>query len=793
MRPAIVILVTFVLILSLTPHAVAIGFGFIENRGQIDEAVRYYTLGSGAAVYFIEDAVVFDLKNSQDSDAPAGHGEDRFERVCPWAGMPRGGCAVYIRFEGANETPALEAREEQVTKYNYFRGKDPSGWQVDVPSYEEVVYHDLWPGVDLAFRENEGALLVRVLAEPGRDPGLVRFRYEGASDVRAVSAAVTRIETPVGALGVEASSLTEMSIRVVRVLGVGDAFETDGGSRDTPSALLWSTYLGGSDWDMEPALAIDTEGNPVMVGWTGSHDFPVTPGAYDDSLDGNDADAFVTKFDATGSTLLWSTFLGGWSFDQAYDVCVDSLGNVTVTGEAWSPDYPTTAGAYDGSHNGGADAFVSRLGPAGNELIWSTYLGGSYRDRPRRVCLDQAGNLVLLGDTKSSDFPTTSGAYDETYGGNFEDAFLCKLAGNGTSLLWSTYLGGSGREWAYGLILDQHDNPVAAGETYSSDFPTTPGAYDRIKDHEDDAFVAKLDSEGRTLLWSTLIGGNSYDICLDLALDSSGDPIVVGWTASATFPTTTGVLAGTLNGWSDAFLSKFDSTGSTLIWSTFLGGSGEEHATGCVVEASGTIVVAGWTGSLDFPVMEGSYDTSPNGDVETYLAKLDPAATSLLWCSYLGGGGPDYANSLIQDQSGNILVAGYTDSPNFPVTPGAYDQIYAYYDLFLSKLTLAEPTGVVSGETTPENSFLGVPTPNPFNPVTRFRFEVPASTPVSLVVYDVSGRRIAVLADEQFEAGWFTRTWDGRDDSGREVTSGIYFVRLEAGDLRTTKKMMLLH
>jgi len=770
--------------------------GFIENRGQLHESVHYYLLSSDAVVYFTREAVVLDLR-----ETIAQRRENR-RKLIPRRGghagegsfpsASRRGCVVYVYFEGADASRAIEARGRLAAQYNFFLGNDPGRWRTEVPAFAEVVYPEIRPGVDLLWRVEEGDLIYQVVSSPGSDPRPVQFRYEGIlGEVEQADGSV-RLETPVGTLA---------DVRPVRGREVGELRRLDGPhehagaspERDNPSALLWSTYLGGTGWDECFGLACDASGNPVVVGCSDTPDFPTTPGAYDTTFDNDDF--FVAKLDATGSTLLWSTFLGGSNSEYGGGLSIDCSGNPVVTGWTNSSDFPTTPGAYDSS----GSVFVAKLDAAGSTLLWSTFLGVAV-NRRHCLCLDASDCPVLTGETGDyMNFPTTPGAYDTVLNGS-EDVFVSKLDATGSTLLWSTFLGGEYIDSDAVLSLDPSGNAVVMGQTRSSDFPTTPGAYDSVFNDAGagEVFVAKLDATGSTLLWSTFLGG---EVCEGgaLFLDPLGNPVVTGTTWSPAFPTTPGAYDTTYNGDDcDAFATKLDATGSALLWSTFVGGEDIDQASALFLDSSGNPVVTGWTYSSDFPTTSGACDRSYNGGGDVFATKLDATGSTLVWSSFLGGSYWEEGSALCRDPSGYAVLTGVTGSLDFPTSPGAYDRTPngGWDDVFVAKLDMSNPAAVGAAGTiraiTPDFA-LHTSTPNPFNPTTTIRFSVPDLSHATLEIYDVAGRKVCTLVDGVLEGEWdHSVVWDGRDWAGRDVVSGVYFCRLTAGARTTVGKMVLL-
>ncbi len=336
--------------------------------------------------------------------------------------------------------------------------------------------------------------------------------------------------------------------------GGEDAFVTE--LDPSGASLLYSSYLGGSDSEIGRGIAVDSSGNAYVTGETDSSDFPTTAGTFQTTY--AVVDVFVTKFNPTGTALLYSTYLGGSGIERGYDIAVDSSGNAYVTGDTESSDFPVTAGAFQTTYGGFRDVFVTQLNPYGTSLLYSTYLGGSAtEDSYGGIAVDASGNAYVTGQTFSSDFPITAGAFQTTHGG-FTDAFVTELNPTGSSLLYSTYLGGSGFDGGLDIAVDSSGNAYVTGQADSSDFPTTLGAFQTIYGGGEDAFVTELNPTGTGLLYSTYLGGSGFDSGLDIAVDSSGNAYVTGETRSSDFPTTAGAFQTIYGGnfYDDAFVAK---------------------------------------------------------------------------------------------------------------------------------------------------------------------------------------------------------------------------------------------
>jgi hypothetical protein len=400
----------------------------------------------------------------------------------------------------------------------------------------------------------------------------------------------------------------------------------------TGSALVYSTYLGGSGDDVGSGIAVDSAGNAYVTGETQSTDFPTTPGAFQTTCCG----AFVTKVNATGSALIYSTYLRGNGIASA--IAVDSAGDAYVTGGAGA-GLPTTSGAFQTVYGGGQnDAFVTKFNPTGSDLIYSTYLGGSLWDQGLGIAVDSAGNAYVAGATGSADFPTMN-PLQPTFGGGYGDAFVAKISPTGSALLYSTYLGGSEYDYGLGVTVDGAGDAYVTGGTGSTNFPVTPGAFQTTcKNTNDcrnymDAFVTKLNPTGSALSYSTYLGGNLSQDGNGIALDGAGNAYVTGATRSPNFPTTPGAIQRTCNGGSycgkygDAFVTKFNPTGSALVYSTYLGGSSYDQGNGIAVDSAGNAYVIGSTSSTNFPT-KNAFQTSYAGIVDAFVTKIQMLAAT---------------------------------------------------------------------------------------------------------------------------------------------------------------------
>ena len=569
---------------------------FIENRGQNDERVKYDAKIRNGRVYFTGTEIVYQFlvrdesKNSPQENLSPAVGPLPVDQGRPGEARTIQGETVKLSFVGANKEIRLEGREEQEAKFSYFRGKDPRKWVSAAPSFQKVAYRDLYPHIDLVVSGREGRMKNEYVVRPGGDPAAIRLKYDGAKALRVNEKGQLEVQTSEGLL-IEDVPLSYQVIDGHRQ-GVRTEFQVTG---EGTVQFEVSAYRENAELVIDP--------------------------------------------------LTYSTFLGGASDDYGYGIAVDGSGNAYLTGSTYSDNFPATS--YDFSHNGNSDVFLTKLNSWGTDLLYSAFLGGAGDDYGYGIAVDGSGNAYVTGYTESSDFPTTSGAYDTSHNGN-SDVFLTKLNSSGTALLYSTFLGGTDGEEGRGIAVDGSGNAHLTGYTYSSSFPTTSGAYDTSFNGLTDAFVTKLNSSGSALLYSTFLGGPDYDFGRGIAVDGSGNAYVIGGTASSDFPTTSGAYDTSHNGNYDVFLIELNSSGTDLPYSTFLGGWASEEGFGIVVDGSGYAYLTGTTGSSTFPTTSGAYDISHSNGSDAFVTKLFMRF-------------PDVRQPIADINFGNVNVGGTSD------------------------------------------------------------------------------------------------------------------------------------
>ena len=595
---------------------------FIINEGQSNEKIMFYASTFGGTVFITKDGeIVYSLPKTENNFI-TGENNKGF------------GVAIKEEFVSGN-IKEITGEEKSITQVNVFKGNDPLKWRNNISTFGLVNLGEVFKGINIklkAYGNNiEKLFFVNALANP-KD---IRIKMSG-----------------------------------LKKLKINNSGELEG-----------ETCLGVITFT-KPLAYQEKNGNKTMV----EVEYAVNGDEYGFKVgDYNRENMLIID------PLLASTFLGGSGADYANSIILDGGGNVYVAGYTGSEDFPTSYGAYDESFNGNLDVFITKMDNDLTTIYSSTFIGGSDVDRNPELALDENGNVYVAGKTFSSDFPTTAGAYDESFNGLDEDIFISKFSDDLTNLIASTYLGGTGDfagvnigDTPNSIIIGGNGNVCVAGYTDSEDFPITPNAYDdSYNGGYLDVFIAKLNSDLTSLLASTFLGGDNDDNCV-MAIDTSGNIYVAGGTHSLNFPSTPGAYNENHSGNRDAFVSKFDSNLTTLLSSTFLGGNSTDEVFSIIIDESENVYIAGHTASTSFPTITGAYSTIHHGSYDGFVSRLNSDLTTLIASTFLGGNRRELINSLISNGNGNIYVSGSTQSSDFPVTPGAYEENFdgSYYIIF---------------------------------------------------------------------------------------------------------------
>jgi uncharacterized protein (TIGR03437 family) len=721
---------------------------------------------------------------------------------------------VELHLAGAKPDARAVGLEQLPGSVAYFIGSDPAKWRTGIPTFEKVEYHAIYPGVDLTYYGNGRQLEYDFRVAAGADPAAIRLRFDGPSRPAilgdgTLAVGDLRQHRPVAYQildGKRVEVACRYTLRPRREVGM----QLGRYDRTQPliidPVLSYASYIGGSVNEAITSVKVDASGNIYMAGFTNSSNFPARAGAQT-SYGGNNSpllqaqfgDAFVAKLNPAGTSLIYATYIGGSGDDFASSIAIDAAGNAYVTGNTQSSNFPTTTGAPQRTYKGftddngfydPGDAWVAKLNSTGSQLVYATYLGGSLNDFAAGIAVDGSGNAIVAGATTSSDFPTTSNALYAQYRGannvqpNFGpsiagDGFITTLNSTGTAFTYSTYFGGSGRDGISSVAVDTQNNIYVTGITLSGNFPVTAnapqGTFKGVVQNVNgasivpgDAFVSKLSPAG-ALLYSTFLGGARQDAGMAIAVDSSGAAYVAGGTLSTDFPVTSGAAQPSFKGTGavgqvgeayggDGFAAKVNPAGTAFVYSTYLGGAGDESALGIAVDASGNALVTGFTLSKDFPTSTDALQKTNAGfggqglapfpaygfDSErvrntgdAFLTKLSPAG-AISYSSFYGGSRDDLAMALAVDSAGNAYIAGNTLSTTLAgggsaqATFGGAGQQFPRGDGFIAKFDFGGVIALTPARVSVVSGFSGSGAPS-----------AALATPFTVEVVDASGSPVS--------------------------------------------------
>lgn len=638
-------------VLAAGPCRAGLPLVFEPNVGQTDPRVRFLSRGPGYTLHLTGREAV----------------------------LSRNGASVRLELAGARTAPPAEPLDPLPSVSHYLRGGDPSAWRTGVPHYRKVRFRGVYPGVDLVYYGRDGALEFDFVVAPGGDPDRIRMRVAGARGMRLAPDGDLTIET-------EAGTLTQRAPRVFQRIG-GREIERSGryrlleggaitftlGRYDKRHALVidpilnYATYLGGTYADSVYDVAADNSGNAYLTGWTESPEYP-TAAAVQPGYTGQ-RDAFVTKLNSTGTAVVYSTYIGGAQLDEGNRIVVDAFGSAYVCGRTWSTDFPATPGAFQRT-NGGAtpidEGFVLKLNPAGSQLVYSTYLGGSNADSALGLAVDNIGSAYVSGTTRSANFPVLN-PLRAALAPAAEESFLVRLNPQGTGLLYGTYIDTSNAT----VAADSQGNAYVAGSRCApAPAPAPAAANIGLRGGVSDIYVAKVNPAGTAFLYQTCAGGSGAETVGRIAVDPLGAVYLTGATNSANFPLQNPAqpfYGGTDLVLGDAYAMKLSPDGSQLAFSTFLGGDKEDHGQAIAADITGSAYVTGITKSTNFPTPTGA--PAPVSTYAGFLARLDRTGATLLHTIFFDGADPADRTSVAVNLRGGVYLAGGTTQ--FTVFPSA--------------------------------------------------------------------------------------------------------------------------
>lgn len=634
---------------------------FEPNRGQTDPRVKFISRAGNRMLWLTADEAVLAVSRprravSPDAKLAAGSNDQTVPAV------------LRMKFAGANRNARVSGESRQSGTVNYFGGK-PDQWRTKIPMYGRVRYRSLYPGIDLVFYGNNRELEYDLVVSPGADPGQIKLAVAGADEIRIDAEGNLVLKTSQGDViqqkpkTYQRKGATLTAVAGNYVITGKDEVGFRLGSYDRQAAVVidpvlrYSTFLGGNDFDSARAIAVDSANRAVVVGSTVSSNFPATTSR------AAIPELFVTKFDFTGSRIIYSSLLVGFVFDLGQmGLALDSAGNSYITGIVESNGFPTTPGAFQTEVHGDFDVFVTKLNANGSALVYSTFLGGNGRESGQSIAVDSSGNAYVTGDTSSEDFPTTPGAFQPACKVGFacSSAFVTKFNADGSHLLYSTFLGGAaGGTTGGGIAVDRLGNAFVTGMTNAPDFPTTAGSAQPVFPGGGATFVSEVSSSGSHLIYSTFLNTNVLSGEQAIALDSAGNAFAA----------------------SGSVVTKLSPSGRRLYATNLTGASARSIA----VTPGGQAVVTGLANS-NFVTTQTAFQRIVNGEAGNFITKLDPAG-KFIYSSFLGTALFGATSGVALDRDANAYVTG-TATPGFPVTPGTFQQKFGGggQDAFVAKV-----------------------------------------------------------------------------------------------------------
>jgi hypothetical protein len=705
---------------------------FEPNLGQSDSQVKFLARADGYTLFLTPAETVFLLKAAT---AEARPGQVNSEA----------GAALRVRFLHANEAAPMQATKELIGKVNYLRGKDPNGWHTDIPTFAEVAQRGVYPGIDVVYYGNQRQLEYDLVVAPDANPRAIALSFIGAENVKidangdlVISSAAgdVRIRRPLayqqGQNGEREIVAANYTLRGAHNVSIKVGRYDKRRQLVIDPILEYSTYVGGSNIDGANAIAVAPDKTAFFAGGTFSTDFPTAHPLQPNHGGPDDLsrDAFVAKIGADGSTLLYSTYLGGSLDEVANGIAVDTFGQAYVVGTTHSKDFPVTPNAFNPSCGGDdvcgatwnpqgkivSNAFVTKLNTQGSGLVYSSYLGYYEDVIGQAIAVDANQVVYVTGQVGPNITPTVpivppnvppppfispalaANAAQGAIGGE-DDAYLAKISATGSSILYLTYIGGGNEDFAFGLTIDGNANAYAAGLTYSPNFPTTSNAFQTAYGGAGDAFVTKVSTNGGPFVYSTLVGGSGLDQGNGIAVDVNGNAYVAGETSS---PGLSSLRA--YGGQGDGFVAKFNpslSGAASLVYLTYLGGSMADSANAIALDSNLNVYVTGSTVSADFPSVGAVFQpTYGGGNSDAFVTKIDPSGANIIYSSFLGGSNSDVGYGIAVDTDDSAYVAGQTCSLDFPLANPEQKSSGGNCDAFVSKISILNgiilnPNGLV--------------------------------------------------------------------------------------------------
>lgn len=797
-----------VLILAITfvPLGLAVSSPvFVKNVGQWPDSILFVCDKGSTALWFTEYGVNYLQSRTIKNDA-VGKRIRKVQSLKNSINVTKFDLdlgrfeyqTISAKIANPNRQSSLIGNGQQLHYLNFFNGDDPSKWKSHVPVFDSIRFENIYDGIDLIYYVKGMEIEYDFIVSPGADPSQIAIEYEGAKTVRIDKAGNLVLETEWGEI-VESKPIvyqvTDSNIQFVE-----------------------------SSFDL---IALNRVGIKIHDKFDSSSPLIIDP------------------------VLTYSTYFGGGMNEYSLGIDLDSEGNILISGIT-ARLFPTFK-ALDSTYNGSIDVFITKISESGQELLFSTYLGGTYNDWGFDIKVDDSDNIFVAGLTESSNFPIIRG-YDSLFSHGKKDGFLVKLTPECDSIIYSTYIGGSELDWVNGLDVDKSGYAYVAGVTNSPDLYFLT-AYNRQFTGILDAFLIKVSPDGLAPVFGTYLGSSSGDAAFDVVVDNKGNAFLCGSAGASDFPITNSEYLGYQGDYSDVFVAQISTKDSDLVYSIRIGGGGEDEGLDIDLDSYGNACVAGRAFGWGFPMINAfdssynlggdlfaakfefgtgkplfstylggrswedcyatvvdkdnrmwiagstwsdnyptsnAYDESFGGEMDIFLSCLSSTGNDLLFSTYLGGIEDDDAYALATDSKMNIYITGRSNSPDFPTVNPLQSRNVATDAIIAIFGDVATSVEDSEDSTFPVTYILNNNYPNPFNPSTTITYYLPKKVHVQVTIYNILGEKVKLLVNEIQSAGNYLITWNGTDDRNHNLSTGVYFYELIAAQHREAKKMLLV-
>lgn len=629
---------------SYSIYALPISGYWIQNKGQLSNNILYYMHFDKGRILIREYDIVFQfiklIENPHDNNCLDDHEYTNQKSISVEIEN------IYLSFENSSFSDIIP-KNPLDSKLNLFQGKESTKWVSDMSLYDRIIIRDIYKNTSLIIKKKGNDILCYFDKDP-------KGYYEQYARI-------------------------DSDRKIHDFYGLTDLLKnTNIQRKNNIDYIVWGTYLGGAGMDIPRSMNLDSSNNIIFTGFTSSHNIP-EPENYINKYEIK-WDIFLAKMNSDGNDLLWAAIIGGDGNDAAFGVDTDSFENIIIAGYTESNNIPVI-NAYDSEFNGERDIYIAKIHSNGNQIQWATYIGGSYDDSGLSLGVDSQDNIIFTGWTFSPDIPVPNGLY--THHSGDADIYLAKLRPNGREILWGTYIGGNGNDQGRSIALDSNDNIILGGFSNSMDIPLINSIYN-ILNGILDMYIAKINSEGNMIYWSTYIGGSKEDLLRKVVIDNEDNIILGGFTNSHDIPVING-LGNMYRGYFDTYIAKLNPSGTEILWSNYIGGSDNDYCYSIDTDSQNNIILSSSTRSMD---ISGSIpiNNADNNSLNIYLAKLNPAGNELLWDSFIIGENDDYCISLKMDNYDNIIIAGQTSSSNMPVPDGYDTSLNSPSDIYSAKI-----------------------------------------------------------------------------------------------------------